>query len=137
MRTFENIPSVLEVGCSGKALESSADIFMMTLFVSPGKDVIASVNLRKKKCITHDNFSSCRIDDNDSRKTEVRTLIMNMVVGEIRQFGCKLVFESGGWSESVSWFLDVRRNGKWIGWMQTAHETNTSTSAATTRVHVW
>lgn len=111
-KVFENIPSVLEIGCSGRTLETTADVFMMTLYTHPGRDVIASINLRQKKCVTFGRFTSCEIDENDSRRSEVKTLITNLQVGEEMQLGCNVAFAMSGWSENVEWSLDVRRNSK-------------------------
>nr|KAG5693887.1 hypothetical protein BaRGS_014328 [Batillaria attramentaria] len=62
-RHFQGIDNIMEVECSGKSLDSSTDLLMVSLFSPHDDTVLASANLKKKECTTSHSFSLCIIDD--------------------------------------------------------------------------
>ncbi|XP_025102310.1 uncharacterized protein LOC112568945 isoform X4 [Pomacea canaliculata] len=57
---------------------------------------------------TSSSFSSCEIRDTDSRKSRVRTLVMNLSSGESLRFGCEVSSIRAGERVKVnSWFLTL------------------------------
>lgn len=112
VREFEGISSVLEVVCSGRTLKMNSDLLTITLHASMDNDVIASLNLRKLKCQSSYLFTSCHMDESDSRKTLLRVLVLDLADGERRRLSCTVGFETAGWIHSEKWSLDIQRNSK-------------------------
>lgn len=111
MKSFFNVPSILELECAAEALQSSGDVLSMTLHTSQ-KTPIAYVNIGKGTCNAYDSFSSCVIVENDSKKTRLKTLIPSVAENESRDYGCTVAFETGGWTKSLSWSISVTRNSE-------------------------
>jgi hypothetical protein len=63
--------------CSGEALPAHAALLSISLYDFRSREVIASVNLADRKCVTYAGFTSCDLDPSNSRLTRVRTLINN------------------------------------------------------------
>ena len=94
------------VECSGERLDSDTDLLTMVLYHVPDKRVLATANLKSRECSTSDQFSSCVIDDRDSRSTRLRTLVLDMAEHELRHFGCNLTtFKTDGTTDIISWSI--------------------------------
>ncbi|XP_076457558.1 uncharacterized protein LOC143291542 [Babylonia areolata] len=126
---FQGIPNILEVSCSGEALEADSEVFVMALLqrrtkkmMTPTSSItttnknnnsstrIALVNVMSGECSTSGSFSSCRLFKGDSRRTLLRTLVMGLEPGETRTYSCQVTFLRSGDSSprSSEWRLDVR-----------------------------
>ena len=128
VRTFERIDGVLEVECSAQKLDFSADVLTMALFrqrhppsspspssPSPGRNngLLAFVSPKTSECTTAEDFSSCLIDRGSSRNTRLKTLVLDLRVGESRTFGCNVTsLDSHKRLVPTSWSLVVVRNSK-------------------------
>ena len=112
MRGFQSIPHVLEVRCSGEALDTNADLLTLRLYTTPDTEMLASVNLRKFKCMSSSSFASCDVNERDSRRTSLNVLVTDLKEGESRSFGCTAGYEADGWIESKSWTLEAKRNSE-------------------------
>ena len=114
---FERHPTVLQVMCSAETLDSSSVLLTMTLY-SPShekENVIASVSVVKNKCTTSTSFSSCLLDEHDSRKSKLVTLVTDLGVGESRSYGCTVGYETNGWTNTITWSTVLRRNRRFFG----------------------
>ncbi|KAK7488911.1 hypothetical protein BaRGS_00019868, partial [Batillaria attramentaria] len=106
---FHGLPRIQEIRCSGGPLTSDVDVFMMTLFTVHKDKVVASANLRQKKCITRGSYSSCEIDDVNSRNSRLKTLVFDLAAEETKEFGCNLTgSRSDGRAYFVSWTSTVK-----------------------------
>ena len=112
VRGFQSIPHVLEVRCSGEALDTNADLLTLRLYTTPDTEMLASVNLRKFKCMSSSSFASCDVNERDSRRTSLNVLVTDLKEGESRSFGCTAGYEADGWIESKSWTLEAKRNSE-------------------------
>ena len=122
MRTFEHIEGILEVECNAQKLDFSADVLTMTLFQfkpANGRNngLLAFVSPKTSECTTAEDFSSCVIDRGSSRDTRLKTLVLDLRVGESRVLGCNVTsLDSQKRLVSTSWSLVVVRNSKcWKG----------------------
>lgn len=102
------------VKCSGDALEHNTVLLTMVLYCMKGqaKHTLASVSIVQDRCLTADSFSSCTVVERDSRKTTLKSLVVDLPYQESRTCGCTVGYEANGWTQSVSWFVEVRRNSK-------------------------
>ena len=114
VRPFEGMNAVLEVECTGETLDFDVDILTMALFVHRSNDLLAFVNLNKNKCTTASHFSSCHIDPGFSRNTKVKTLVLDLKVGESRRFGCNMTTLRSGrsWTENIAWAVVATRRSE-------------------------
>ncbi|KAK7490328.1 hypothetical protein BaRGS_00018489 [Batillaria attramentaria] len=104
---------IQEVVCTGEWLSSEVNPILMVLFSWRQNQVIASVNLASKECLTARSFSSCRIDEANSRRTRLAALVVDLEYGEERVYGCNVsVVESGTRMVSFSWRVTVKRVSK-------------------------
>lgn len=113
--SFRGIHHILELQCTGEPLESDTDLFSMTLFLSQNSEIVASVNLKTNECYTSDKFSSCVIHPKDSRKTQLKTLIIGLKEEDTRVYGCNLTsLRAGAFGNILSWSLQVSGKGKYV-----------------------
>ncbi|KAK7490259.1 hypothetical protein BaRGS_00018420 [Batillaria attramentaria] len=104
------MPAILEVECSGSTLSGDADPLSMALFEKTrGQDrVLATLNLKNKECSTTDVFTSCVIDEKNSRKSSVKVLLLGLSQKETRVYGCDVTtLKSGDRPAITSWLLNV------------------------------
>ena len=109
---FEGIPSVQEVTCTGRRLSADAKLVSITLFSLRERDhQLACVTLLlKPSCSTSDVFSSCDVDENDSRNTVLKTLVTDLRPGEAREYGCNVtLLKMGAQTETRLWSVRVQR----------------------------
>lgn len=105
---FRDIPFIQEVECSGAGLDSDTNLLSASLYRLSDNAILASLNMGTKECTTSSSFSSCEIRDTDSRKSRVRTLVMNLSSGESLRFGCEVSSIRAGERVKVnSWFLTL------------------------------
>lgn len=117
---FHGVSSIVEVECSGVSLPSNVDLMSITMFAmttshsSHTGGIIASINYGGRKCLTTDVFSSCEIDERNSRSTRLRTLVLDLAVEATRWIGCNVTgFESSsGLVKIVSWSLNAKRKSE-------------------------
>ncbi|KAK7490261.1 hypothetical protein BaRGS_00018422 [Batillaria attramentaria] len=111
--TFRDIPHVLQLECSGEALAPDTDVLTMAMYVSGSDTILAYVNPWKNDCLTSDSFTSCIVVPNHSRKTRLRSLVLDVTEMTSRVYGCNVTFSrAGGWTSSVSWSLPVSGKSK-------------------------
>lgn len=114
VRSFQGINSVVEVECSGESLAADVDILTMSLFASRARDFNAFVNLKTNECRTAGQFSSCRIDERNSRKTRLSTLVLDLKVDEVRWYICNITtLKEGRWVNVLLWSVEASRESKW------------------------
>ena len=109
---FEGIPSVQEVTCTGSALPADAKLVSITLFPlrERGHQLAYVMLLLQPSCSTSDVFSSCLVDERDSRRTALKTLVTDLRPGEAREYGCNVtLMKAGAKTESRLWTVRVER----------------------------
>lgn len=112
VRHFKDIPSILEVDCSGHTLPSDIKLLSMAL-LSSKYNVIASASLLNRECTTSSTFASCYFDDKDTRNTALRSLVLDLNEGDTREFGCEVNIQSSdGRSKIITWSLLGKRISK-------------------------
>ncbi|KAK7488916.1 hypothetical protein BaRGS_00019873 [Batillaria attramentaria] len=110
-RDFRGFSSLQEVECSGANLSSEVKLLSLRIFQNSEDSVLAFMNLWTNECTTHVNYSSCKIDSSDTRKSRLRILVSDLEEGESRSYGCKAsIFHSAGDTSSMTWTLNVKRN---------------------------
>ena len=111
-RDFRGVTNVQEVECVGRALSSDQDLLTMSIFTAAMDTAHASVNFANRECLTSDQFSSCFIDEADSKSTRLKTLV-SLREGEVRVLGCNVsCFVPGGRVQTVSWFVTLVHTSK-------------------------
>ena len=111
VQTFQGLPTVLQLVCSAHILDPGLELFMLALKQLPDTP-IAHVNFKNRVCSTNKRFSACKLHNGDDRFSQLRTLLMNLTIGEMNRFECKASFELNGNMDERSWYLDVIYNGK-------------------------
>nr|KAG5701998.1 hypothetical protein BaRGS_015733 [Batillaria attramentaria] len=112
-KIFEGIPSIVEVQCSAEKLDYNADVLAMSLFRLRDKKRLAFVSPKNKECTTTADFSSCEYAEGNSRKTVLRTLVLDLAEGESRSYGCNVTsLNSDKQVVSTEWSLAVVRNSE-------------------------
>lgn len=110
---FHNLPRIQEVECTGTTLDADATVSSMILYDSRDH-IIASVNTLTGECTTGGAFSSCVLHNRDTRKTRLRTLVMDLEHGQSRTYGCEVTsFRSGERARISTWSLTVRAGSKY------------------------
>ena len=105
--------SLQEVECTGRGLKPEVDVMSLSLFRTTDKFVLATLNVFKNSCFTHTDFSSCYIDQSDSRKSRLRILVSDLEEGESRKYGCKAnIIDTRGETTSSNWSILVSRESK-------------------------
>lgn len=109
VQPFLNISTILEVTCSGEALDTSEDLAAMALFTAQDKHVLATVNPWKNECTTSSSFSACVTVKDDVHKTKLRTLVLDLREEESRSYGCNVTtFQSAARTNTLTWGLTVK-----------------------------
>ncbi|KAK7089883.1 uncharacterized protein [Littorina saxatilis] len=105
-RAFEGHSHITEVECSGEVLDSATDLLTMVLYNKADKRVLATANLKKQECATSDQFAACIINENDSKRSRLKTLVLDLAEEELRHFGCNLTtFSTGGKTQIFTWSI--------------------------------
>ena len=105
---FRNLPSVMEIICSGDVIPSNFDVMSLSLFKKRNNAVLCFVNIAKEECSTSGAFASCVISKQNSRSTEARSLLIGLKVGEVVVFGCNVTTVSKNLVNTISWTLEVK-----------------------------
>ncbi|KAK7488889.1 hypothetical protein BaRGS_00019846 [Batillaria attramentaria] len=114
---FYDIPSLIEVTCSGKRLSTATDIMSISLFTKRNNLVVCFINIAKRQCSTDSqDFVSCIVDNTNTRRTEARTLVTDLKFGMFREYGCNItaVDTLEKTVKIVSWSLVVKGESKCI-----------------------
>lgn len=110
VKAFRGEASILEVECTGDMLSADVDVFQMTLYTTADNEVVAYVNPLKNECLTSRSFSSCVIDEKDSRRTRLRSLVIDLGSEEARWYGCNVSSSQARSPIKVtSWSVVVKR----------------------------
>ena len=113
VRDFLGFPSLQEVECSGGSLAAEVDLLSLTLFKMSENSILAVANPLKNTCMTFGEFSSCDISASNTRKSVVRTLVVDLKEGETTVLGCNVTgFLKTGHPRVYSWSLPVYRERK-------------------------
>lgn len=113
VHSFQGVHNVQEVVCSGEFLSSESEVMIMSLYTVSDQKEVAFVNIPKTECLTYGAFSSCLIDKRRSRKTKLKTLVLDLPEGGSRKYGCRLtVVRFGREVEIVSRSVLARRHSK-------------------------
>ena len=113
-RPFQGHSHITEVECSGEKLAADTDLLTMVLYHVPDKRVLATANLKRKECSTSDQFSSCLINDRDSHRTRLSTLVLDLAERELRHYGCNLTtFKTDGTTDIISWSIFASQMRTW------------------------
>ncbi|XP_025101714.1 uncharacterized protein LOC112568586 isoform X3 [Pomacea canaliculata] len=119
---FRGYSSVLEVLCSGEALNPDLDLLTMVLYETASHSVLATLSVASRECSTGSSFTSCTFSAGDSRRTRISTLVTDLAEGEQRDYGCNVTsFRSGDRAYFTSWITTALRL-----------KTTTTTAATTT-----
>lgn len=106
--SFQGLPNVQEVTCSGEELDPQVDLFNIALFTLKDIHVLSSANLKSRECTTSYEFASCEIDTKNVRKTKVTVLLVGLRDSEWRSFGCELTgVNPDGRSHITSWSMEI------------------------------
>ena len=104
---FRGYPSLQELQCSGENLPAGSDLVYMVLFKQATGKILAFINLRKGECSTAEDYVSCDVDSDDTRRSRLRVLLTD-VDSSATAFGCNVtVIGPGGMLKTLSWWLAV------------------------------
>lgn len=107
---FRGYSSVLEVLCSGEALNPDLDLLTMVLYETASHSVLATLSVASRECSTGSSFTSCTFSAGDSRRTRISTLVTDLAEGEQRDYGCNVTsFRSGDRAYFTSWITTALR----------------------------
>lgn len=94
-RDFRGIPSLKEIECGGESLKPEVKLISLQLFgvystiSDPSESkVLASLNVFANSCMTFSEYSSCKIDTQDTHSSRLRILVHDLGAGETRVYGC-------------------------------------------------
>lgn len=112
-RAFRGFSSIHEVKCGGDSLNTDVKLLSLQLFrVNPESKVLASLNVVANSCMTFSEYSSCKIDTQDTHSSRLRILVHDLKEGETREYGCTAnTLASLGNSVYEDWEITVER---WI-----------------------
>ena len=110
---FKGIPSLQEVVCSGTKLEPEVKLLSLQMHRLPGNKALASLNVISSSCVTLGDYSSCFIDSDDSRRSKLRILVVDLMEEESRVYTCDVhTIDSFGIPKSSQWRITVKRPSK-------------------------
>ncbi|KAL8615872.1 hypothetical protein ACOMHN_058939 [Nucella lapillus] len=115
VRDFKGIDSIKEIICQGKGLQTEVKLLSLKLYKISENDVQASLNIYANTCMTYADYSSCRVNSEDTHSSVVKVLVWDLKPGQSRRYGCKAtVVRSEGDANEVMWSLVVTRRGQWV-----------------------
>lgn len=113
VRYFKGFRSLQEVECSADYFKAEVKILSIKMFAVPGNKVLAHANPVTNECLTFKEFSSCKIDTGDTRKSRLRVLVSDLEEGESRRYGCTATsFGSLGDTDTSTWYVTVNRKSE-------------------------
>ena len=114
VKPFQGIPNIQELSCSGQALDADSTLSSMILFTAADDKIVAQANIVSKECSTTGVFTSCVLHATDTRRTLLRTLVMDLQRDQTRRYGCEISsVRSGERAKTQSWFFEVTGRSKW------------------------
>lgn len=108
VRDFRGIPSIQEVECWAKHVQTEAKLLTLKLFEVSRDSNLAYVNYLTNECVTFGEFSSCVIDVKDMRNTKLRLLVSDLAEDEVRTYGCLVTSLKAIDTHKMTWTIDVR-----------------------------
>jgi hypothetical protein len=114
VRDFQGISMLKEVECSGATLPQEVELLTsLTLFRPSDNNVYVYLNSYKQECKTFHDYSSCSFVESDSKKSSVRTLLVDLREGETVLVSCNVSTLQGfGHSPKITWTVSVHRESK-------------------------
>ncbi|KAL8577607.1 hypothetical protein ACOMHN_036798 [Nucella lapillus] len=112
VNTFQDLPMVQELSCSGHALGNDINLLGIKIFTLDNRQTLAYVNVKDEKCSTSGVYSACLIDPRDSRKSRLVTLLVGWgeEEAEEKEYGCNVTgFRPGLEVYSETWSLTVKK----------------------------
>ena len=109
---FRGLLSIQQVECTGHDLTSDLDVLTLTLFSVPNNTILAYVNLKNNDCSTSSSYSACVINHEESKKSRLLTLVMDLEEEQTVWFGCNVSTFRSGIIGSVSWSISVTLNSR-------------------------
>lgn len=80
----------------------------MLLFTHRDDRILATVNIVTNECTTSAILSACVIFKQDTRKTKLKTLIMDLAPNHTRKYGCEISsVKSGDRARTDTWQYEV------------------------------
>lgn len=109
-RDFKGFPSLQEVECTGQGLKSDVKLIALLMYSLPNNDVMASMNVISKDCVTFGKFSSCEVNVTHPHRSKLRLLVADLEEGERREYKCTAnTYDSLGLTKVFSWTSVVQR----------------------------
>jgi hypothetical protein len=116
VRDFLGFPSLKEVECSGGNVAADVDLITsLTLFKTTDNSALVVLNTYKQSCKTFNDYSSCVLVDDDSKRSAVRTLVSDLETGQSVVIGCNVTTfrePALGHSPKYTWTISVYRESK-------------------------
>ena len=89
-------------------------LISLMMFTVPNNEIIASLNVMANTCLTHNDYSSCFIDTENTQRSKLRVLEHNLVGGESKQYGCEVnSVNPRGKTKSITWSVSVTGKSKY------------------------
>ena len=109
-RDFRGLPALQEVECWGEGLKTEVELISLKLVKLPESTELASLNVFKRTCMTHDEYASCEIDSRETHRSRVRVLVHDLEEGQSREYGCTASIVAPNGDVSVqNWKISVKR----------------------------
>ena len=87
-RSFRGFYNLQEVECFGDNVDAGLTLTSLRLVKLPEKEIIAVLRTDTKTCLTYNDYSSCTIDSQSTRRSRLRVLVYDLKEGESREYGC-------------------------------------------------
>lgn len=101
--------------CTGQLLDPNVQLLSLKLFKLPGNVLLASANIMKHSCVTFGDYVSCYVDSENTHRSSVKTLVVDLEEGESRSYGCNVTtMNSLGYTKALTWTTFVTRKSKKI-----------------------
>lgn len=115
VKDFQGISILKEVECSGSTLPAEVELLTsLTLFRFADNAPLVYLNSMKQECKTFHEYASCIIDEKDSKKSSVKTLLADLSEGETIRIGCNVstLQGIGHGPKLITWVVSVYRESK-------------------------
>ena len=101
--------------CSGESLRPEVKLISLKLYIHTDLRVLAALNVFMNTCVTFGDYSSCRLDQDNSHVSIVRILVFDLEEGESRQYGCTVTtVNSLGDAITADWTVGVQRRSEYV-----------------------
>ena len=89
-------------------MDPDREVLSLLLLDLETGQILASLQPMSKQCTTSERFSLCRIDERDSRKSSLSTLVVDLEENSSRRYGCEVVSSKTGERSNISvWSVEV------------------------------